>query len=64
MAVTAANVAAQVHVRAPKIRIVNVLPALGDAENGEMYLLIQDSHTDDKKLHIKLTTGWLKVALS
>jgi len=27
-----------------------------------MFLLIADSATDDKKIHIRIATGWLKTA--
>ena len=48
--------------RGPIIKVVTVLPPVGDVQNGEMYLLISDSATDDKKIHIRIATGWLKSA--
>ena len=60
MAVTAANTKSVNRVEPPKIKVVNTLPGVGNAEIGEMYLLISDSHADDKKLHIRVATGWLK----
>lgn len=62
MAVTDANTKSRNNVEPPKIAIVNTLPALGNVELGEMFLLIQDSHADDKKVHIRVATGWLKSA--
>lgn len=62
IATTPQNVATTNKVEPPKIRIVNTMPDLKDAEVGEMYLLISDSHADDKKIHIRAATGWLKTA--
>jgi len=62
MATTAANAKAANRVEPPVIKIVNTLPALGNAEPGEMFLLISDSHADDKKIHVRIMTGWLKTA--
>lgn len=62
MAVTAANTKSRNNVEPPKISVVNTLPSLGNVELGEMYLLISDSHTDDKKIHVRIATGWLKSA--
>jgi hypothetical protein len=62
MATTAENAQCVNNVEAPKIKVVNTLPALGEAELGEMYLLISDAHADDKKIHIRIATGWLKTA--
>lgn len=41
-------------VEPPKINIVDTLPVLGNAENGEMFLL-----TSDKKIYVRVTEGWL-----
>lgn len=60
MAVTAANTKSRNRVKPPKINIVNTLPPLGSVELGEMFFLISDSHADDKKIHIRIATGWLK----
>jgi hypothetical protein len=62
MAVTDANTASRTNVEPPIIKVVNTMPALSDVELGEMFLLISDSHTDDKKIHIRIATGWLKTA--
>jgi len=62
MAVTEANTKTVNRVKPTKIKVVNTIPNLRDAELGEMYLLIQDSATDDKKIHIRVATGWLKSA--
>lgn len=62
MAVTAANTKSRNNVNPPKINVVNTMPPLKSAENGEMYLLISDSHGDDKKIHIRIATGWLKTS--
>ena len=62
MAVTAANTKSRNNVNPPKIAVVNTLPSLGDVEMGEMFLLISDSHADDKKFHVRVATGWLKSA--
>jgi hypothetical protein len=50
MAVTTANTKSVNKVNAPKIKVVNALPSLGNAEIA----------TDDKKIHIRVATGWLK----
>lgn len=60
MATTIANTKAVNRVKAPKIKIVNTIPSLNDTELGEMYLLISDGDGDDKKIHIRSSTGWLK----
>lgn len=60
MATTVANTQSVNNVNPPKIAIVNTLPSLGEVELGEMFLLISDSATDDKKIHIRVATGWLK----
>lgn len=60
MATTIANTKSVNRVNAPKIKIVNTLPDVGEAEIGEMFLLISDSATDDKKIHIRVATGWIK----
>lgn len=62
MATTAANTQSVNYVNPPKIAVVNTIPALGEAELGEMFLLISDSDSDDKKIHIRVATGWLKTA--
>lgn len=62
MAVTDANTKSRNTVNPPKIKVVNTMPPLKDTENGEMFLLIADSHGDDKKIHIRIATGWLKTA--
>ncbi len=62
MATTIANTMAANKVEPAKIKVVNTIPAVGKAELGEMYLLISDSHADDKKIHIRVATGWLKTA--
>jgi len=60
LATTIANAQSANNVEPPKVKIVNTIPDLGEAELGEMFLLISDSATDDKKLHIRVATGWLK----
>jgi len=60
LATTIANTKSVNRVNAPKIKIVNTLPDVGEAEIGEMFLLISDSATDDKKIHIRVATGWIK----
>jgi hypothetical protein len=62
MATTVANVACANNVEPPKIKVVNTIPELGEVELGEMFLLISDSHADDKKIHIRVATGWLKTS--
>lgn len=62
MATTVANTKSITLVEPPKIKVVNTLPNVGEAELGEMYLLISDGATDDKKIHIRVATGWLKTA--
>lgn len=65
MATTASNTKSRNRVQPPKIQIVNTIPDLAKAEIGEMFLLISDSATHDKKIHIRIATGWLRtVALS
>jgi len=60
MATTVANAKSVNNVQAPRIKVVNTLPSLGESELGCMYLLISDSDADDKKIHIRVATGWLK----
>lgn len=60
MAVTTANTKSRNSVKPPQIKIVNTIPALNDTEIGEMYFLIADSDTHDKKIHIRVATGWLR----
>lgn len=60
MATTEANAQSANKVQAPKIKIVNTIPDLANTEIGETFLLLSDSHADDKKLHIRVITGWLK----
>ena len=62
MATTRANTKSVNNVDAPQIKIVNTIPELKNAAMGEMYLLISDSATDDKTIHIRTATGWLKSA--
>lgn len=62
MATTPQNAKAANKVKPALAKIVNTLPNLRDAEFGEIYLLISDSHADDKKLHVRSGTGWLKSA--
>lgn len=62
MATTAANTKSVNQVEPPKIKIVNTIPDLKNAEIGEMFLLISDSATHDKKIHVRLATGWLRTA--
>ena len=64
MATTVANTKSRNNVEPARVKVVNTMPALGDAQLGEMFLLISDSASDDKKLHIKVATGWLKVQLA
>lgn len=51
-------------VEPPKVKIVNVLPKLKDAELGEMFLLMSDGDGDTNKIHVRVANGWLKVTLS
>jgi hypothetical protein len=62
MATTEANAKSANRVQPPKIKIVNTIPALARAEIGEQYLLISDGATHDKKIHIRIATGWLRTA--
>ncbi len=62
MVTTVANEKSANRVNPPKIHVVNSIPALGNVEIGEMFLLISDSDTHDKKIHIKVATGWLRTA--
>jgi len=62
MATTVANAQSANNVEPCKIKVVNTIPDLADAELGEMFLLISDSATDDKKIHVRVATGWLKTA--
>lgn len=62
MATTAANTVSATINEPCKIKVVNTIPDLADAELGEMYFLISDSASDDKKIHIRVATGWLKTA--
>lgn len=64
MATTVANTKNVNKVKAPRIKIVNNIPDVKNTQIGEMFLLISDSHTDDKKLHIRVVEGWLKVQLA
>jgi hypothetical protein len=64
MATTVANTACVNNVEPAKVKIVNTIPDLCDAELGEMFLLISDGATDDKKLHIRDATGWLKATFA
>jgi len=62
LATTEANTRSTNKVNPPKIKVVNTIPDLTNAELGEMFLLISDSHADDKKIHIRVATGWIKSA--
>lgn len=62
MATTTANVASTNNVEPAIIKVVNTIPDLCDSEIGETFLLISDSHADDKKIHIRVSGGWLKTA--
>ena len=62
MATTEANTRSANKVRPPKINVVNTIPSLANAEIGEMFLLISDSATHDKKIHIRIATGWLRTS--
>ena len=52
---------AQNRVEPAKLKVVKVLPALKDAELGEIYLLV-DGGSDDHKLHVRTVAGWKKSA--
>ena len=46
--------------RGPRVKIVTVLPPIGDVQNGELFFLITDS-----KLYLRVTDGtdgWLASA--
>jgi len=43
--------------KGPLVKIVTVLPPVGDAENGELFFLISDS-----KLYLKVTAGFIATA--
>ena len=60
--VTTANTISRNGVEPPKIKVVNSLPTLGDAEMGEMFFLIDDSSADTLKIHIRAATGFIKSA--
>lgn len=63
MTTTQINTKSVNQVEPPKIKIVNTIPDLKDAELGEMFLLISDSDDHDKKIHIRVATeGWLRTA--
>ena len=64
MATTVANTKSATYNEPAKVKVVNTIPDLCDTELGEMYLLISDSATHDKKLHIRVATGWLRVTLA
>jgi len=62
MTTTHANTLSVNRVDPPAIQIVNTLPDLADVKMGAMVLLISDSATDDKKIHIKIASGWITSA--
>lgn len=62
MTTTTANTKSVNNVEPPKIKIVNTIPDLKNAEIGEMFLLISDGDTYDKQIHVRLATGWLRSA--
>lgn len=65
MVTTESNTKSANKVQPPKIKVVNTIPDLARAEIGEMFLLISDGAAHDKKIHIRIATGWLRtVALS
>ena len=70
MATTVSEALNQNSVEPPKIKIVNTLPVPGEAEIGEMFLVLSDSSGDDKRIFVRVTrdiddSGYLKtVALS
>jgi len=64
MATTQANTKSVNQVEPCKIKIVNTIPDLKDAELGEMFLLISDGATHDKKIHIRVATGWLRATVA
>ena len=60
MVTTDANTKSVNKVQPPKIQVINTIPDLAKAEIGEMFLLISDSATHDKKIHIRVATGWIR----
>ena len=62
MATTVSNTKSVNRVDPPLIKIVNTIPDLKDTKIGEMYLLLSDSATHDKKIHIRVATGWIRTA--
>lgn len=62
MTTTEADAKSANKVQPPKIKVVNTIPELARAEIGEMFLLISDSATHDKKIHVRIATGWLRTA--
>ena len=62
MATTIANTKNINKVQPAKIKIVNTIPNVCDTKIGEMFLLISDSHADNKKIHIRVVEGYLKTA--
>ena len=60
MATTVANAQSVNNVEPAKIKVVNTIPDLKDAEIGETFLLISDGDTYDKMIHIRVATGWLR----
>jgi hypothetical protein len=49
------------NVKAPIIKVVTVLPNLGNTKVGEMFLLV-DGGSDNNKIHVRAVTGWIKTA--
>ena len=45
----------------PQLRVIKVLPPLGTAQIGEMFLLI-DGGADNNKIHVRTVSGWIKTA--
>lgn len=60
--VTTANNSNLTFVEPPRLKVVNCLPTLGDAEIGEMFFLINDSSSDSSKIHVRINGAWLKTA--
>ena len=60
--VSTANSVSRTNNEPPRIKIVNTMPTLGDAEIGEMFFLVDDSSADTLKIHIRTATGFIKSA--
>jgi len=68
MATTTAEAQNANFVEPPKIKIVNTLPSPGEAELGEIFLVLSTGSANDRRLFIRVTNdidsaGYLKTAI-